>query len=206
MTIAARNDEITLALGAASVRMRPSLRAASHFVRGDGFADLPRRIAEFHLGTVRDLITTTATNRQAAAAFLDQIDRTPLQIVRNAITVPLVALVAGFIPAPDPDAKSDPTGKPMPWPRVYRELYRTATGWLNWTPEQAWNATPTEINEAFAGHTAKLKAIHGAPDEAEEKQPDPEQAARNIAEGLDPEFDRAGLAALKAKIAGQRHD
>jgi hypothetical protein len=90
----------------------------------------------------------------------------------------------------------------MPWPEVYRELYRTATGWLHWTPTEAWAATPTEINEAFAGHIAMLKAIHGSADDKPAKQTDPDQAARNVADGLDPEFDRAGLRALKAKIAG----
>jgi hypothetical protein len=206
MTLRPAYEEITLALGSRSVRMRPSLRAATHFVRLDGFADLPRRITEFHLGTIRDLIAVTATDRQEASAFLDQIGRTPLQAVADAVTVPMLALVAGFVPASDDDAKpgdQKAQPKPMPWPKVYRELFRKATGWLGWTPEAAWNATPTEINDAFAGLFAKLKAIHGTSDkDAEDKQPDPEQAARNIADGLDPEFDCAGLRALKAKIAG----
>ncbi len=34
--------------------------------------------------------------------------------------------------------------------------------------------------------------------------PDPEQAARNEAVGFDPEFDRAGLQALKAKYGKRR--
>jgi hypothetical protein len=39
-------------------------------------------------------------------------------------------------------------------------------------------------------------------DDKQPKEADRGQAARNEAEGLDPEFDRAGLRALKAKIAG----
>lgn len=170
MTLRPAYDEITLALGAHPVRLRPSLRAASHFVRLDGFTDLPRRIADFHLGTIRDLITVAATDRQEASAFLDQIDTTPLKIVADAVTAPMLALVAGFVPASDKeDAKPAKTGNPMPWPAVYKELYRKATGWLGWTPEQAWNATPTEINEAFAGHIEQLKAIHGSSDDNQPK-------------------------------------
>lgn len=207
MTFAARNDEITMMLGChAAVRCRASLRAATHFVRLDGFTDLPRRITEFHLITIRDLITITATDRQEASAFLDQIGRTPLQAVADAVTVPMLALVASFVPAPANDQKAKPGDRkdkpaPMPWPAVYRELYRKATGWLEWTPEAAWNATPTEINEALVGYIAKLEAIHGDPKKAD-REPDPEQAARNIAEGLDSDFDRDGLRALKAQIAG----
>jgi len=208
MTFAARNDEITMTLGhgAHAVRCRASLRAATHFVRLDGFADLPRRITEFNLGTIRDLITVTATDRQEAAAFLDQIGRTPLQAVADAVTVPLTALVVGFIPASDDDAKPDPKAKaaPMPWPKFYRELFRTATGHLGWTPEAAWNATPTEINEAAAGLYEKLRRIHGAPEKDADQKPDAYSAEqlRTVEEqGFDPAFDREGLRALKAKLA-----
>lgn len=200
MTFAARNDEITLALGSLPVRVRcrASLRAATQFMRNDGFADLPRRIADFHLATIRDLVTTTATDRQEAAAFLDRIDTTPLQTVRDTITAPILTLVAGFIPEPDADTKPDPTGRPMPWPKVYRELFRTATGWLNWPPETAWNATPTEINEAFAGHAAKLKAIHGS---AEDEKP-----AHDPREEVSEEEVRAGLAKLRMEAKrGRQH-
>lgn len=187
--------------------MISSLRAAFHFVRLDGFADLPRRITEFNLGTIRDLITVTATDRQEAAAFIDQIGHTPLQAVSDAVTVPMLALVAGFIPAADDDAKpgdQKTAPKPMPWPKVYRELFRTATGWLGWTPEAAWNATPTEINEAVAGLYDKLKAIHGAPDKDADQKPDAYSAdqLRKVEEqGFDPAFDRDGLRALKANLA-----
>ncbi len=200
MTSRPAYDEITLALGSGSVRLRPSLRAASFFVGNDGFADLPRRIMELHLGTIRDLITVTAIDRKEASAFLDQIGRTPLQTVADAVTLPLLVLVtSGFQPAPDDDdRKPVRTRKPMPWPKVYRELFRTATGLLGWTPDSAWSATPTEINEAFIGYVA----AHSPADKDPDREPDPEQAARNIVEGLDPEFDRAGLRALKAKITG----
>ncbi|RUY31692.1 hypothetical protein EN978_07240 [Mesorhizobium sp. M7A.F.Ca.US.001.04.1.1] len=208
MTLRPAYDEITLALGSGfAVRLRPSLRAATHFVRLDGFADLPRRITEFNLGTIRDLITVAATDRREASAFLDRIGRTPLQIVADAITVPMLALVAGFVPASDDDAKSTDQKaqvKPMPWPKVYRELFRTATGWLGWTPDVAWNATPTEINEAVAGLYDKLKAIHGAPEKDDDQKPDAyskEQLQQVEEQGFDPAFDRDGLRALKARLA-----
>lgn len=63
---------------------------------------------------------------------------------------------------------------------------------------------PTEIDRAYSGLIAKLKAIHGSSED--EKQPaktapDADLANRMKADGLDPEFDREGLRALKMKIA-----
>jgi hypothetical protein len=109
---------------------------------------------------------------------------------------------------PAPVAKADakavaPSGKPVAWADFYADQFAKATGWLGWTPEQAWNATPTEIDRAYSAHIAKLKAIHGSGEEEKQtdKAPDFDQIERNVAAGLDPEFDRAGLRALKAKIA-----
>lgn len=199
-------DEIILEHGSHAVILRPSLRAASTLERShDGFALLARRIDEFHTGTLREIIMTAATDRKDAAAFLRSLESKSLLTFQRIAQAPLFRLCAGFIPAADSNAKPSPNAKPMPWCEVYRELFRTATGWLHWTPEAAWNATPTEINEAFAGHVAMLKAMHGAEDyKPADRKPNTEQAARNIADGLDPEFDRAGLRALKARHQGRR--
>ncbi|MBB6357658.1 hypothetical protein ACFFTN_27585 [Aminobacter aganoensis] len=138
----------------------------------------------------------TATDRREATAFLDQIDSTPLKGAADAITAPLLALCAGFIPVSDNDTKPQSNIKPMPWPDFYRQLFRTATGALHWAPEVAWNATPTEINEAFAGHIAMLRTIHGSPDDADPKSDDPRQE-------IAPEKVKAGISKLRG-LAKQR--
>lgn len=206
MTFRLAYDEITLEHGGNTVRLRPSLRAASQLERlHDGFAGLFRRVAEFHVGTIRDIVLKAATDRREAMAFLRSIDDAPLHAYQQTAQAPVADLCLAFIPAGDPDQPPSPNAKPMPWPDVYRELFRTATGWLGWSPDHAWNATPSEINEAFAAHVVMLKAIHGGTDDkTQSKTIDPDQAARNIADGLDPEFDRAGLRALKANHARNR--
>ncbi len=42
---------------------------------------------------------------------------------------------------------------------------------MSWSPETAWNATPAEITEAYAGHIEMLKAIHGSAETANPKTP-----------------------------------
>lgn len=199
-------DGITLALGDHAVRLRPTLRAAD---RLPSPPDLWRAVLDLHTGTLADLITRTASDHREAEAFLAAMDATPLQTVRSAITAPLLALIAGFNPstaetkgqASQTDARASTSAKPMALAEVVSTLYRRATGWLGWTPDTAWNATPTEISEALAGWIAMQEALHGTADKPAEKRPDAYTTERlaGIEElGHDPAFDREGLRALKA--------
>lgn len=190
MTLRPAYDEIVLEHGSHAVILRPSLRAASTLERSIGFDRLFQRIAEFHTGTVREIILTAATNRRDAARFLRSLEGKSLLTFMQIAQIPAHRLCMGFFPAPDDGAKPARGFPAIPLRNVYRNLFRAATGKLGWSPEEAWNATATDINEAFIGTfgTTEQQAQH-----------DPEQAARNEAAGLDPEFDRAGLQALKAK-------
>src|SRR5690606_13166945 len=148
---------IVLALGGNTVRLRQSLRAASQLAAPP---ELFRHVVDFHLGTIREIILTAATDQQEATAFLAKIDSTPLQIFSSTIVAPLATFIAGFTPADTSTDKQTSSGAPMAWPDVVKALYRRATGWLHWTPETAWNATPTEITEAFAGWIEHHEALN----------------------------------------------
>jgi hypothetical protein len=165
----------------------------------DGFPGLLRKVEEFDTRTVRAMIIAGG-DRQAAERLIARSAALPLSGFREATQAPLYALVAAMLPQHDePQTEPSTTGKAMPWREVYRELFKLATGWLGWTPETAWSATPQEITDAFEAHVVKLKAIHGTADEEEATSPGntPEQRERNVELGLDPDFDRAGLHALK---------
>lgn len=90
--------------------------------------------------------------------------------------------------------------------RVYfQSLYDYATGWLGWTPAETWEASPVEIEVAFAAHVDRLiKMTPGASTEsrttaAASPAYTPERL-REIEElGHNPAFDREGLRALKAR-------
>ncbi|MGP4669360.1 hypothetical protein [Agrobacterium pusense] len=199
-------EEVRIALGDnIAVTLRPTLRAAVTLEARYGFPTLFRALEEGSFTVISDIIQTATDSRDDAAARLSVHPGESLSSFIGLARIPLAELVSMFMPAPDAQASNiRPSGKSIAWGEYYADLYEKATGWLGWTPEQAWNATPTEIDRAYTGHIAKLKAIHGSgeDDKPTGKAPDPEQAARNVADGLDPEFDRAGLRALKAKIAG----
>lgn len=131
------------------VVLRPSLRAAAILEARHGFPALVRALADLNLTIISDTILT-ASSPQDGAAFLSAHAGRPLSPFFDAVRQPLTDLISMFTPAPvqQLDPRAD---KPMPWPEFCRGLYRAATGQLGWTPEAAWNATPTEINEAIIG-------------------------------------------------------
>lgn len=188
-------EQVGISHGDDAVTLRPSLRAATILEDQFGIPALHKAVAEFNLTTISEIILACATSRQNAAAFLSSLRGRPLLPFILSVSAPLADLVSMLTPAPQTHSPS--TAKPMTWPQLFTVLYDHATGWLGWTPEQAWNATPTEIDRAYRAHLEKLKAIHGGG--TDDKEPDPEQAERNVAAGLDPEFDRAGLHALKGR-------
>lgn len=199
-------DGITLALGGNTVRLRPSLRAASRLAASPDDMRIP--VLNLHLGTIREIITMSATDEREATAFLDRIDATPLQIVADTIIAPLFVFLASFAPAEDRPGTADkaPSGEPMAWPDVVKMLHRRATGWLRWTPEVAWQATPSEINDALAGWAEYIEATTPKQD-GKPKPPDayaPEKLEQIEEQGFDPAFDREGLRRLKMKLASER--
>ncbi|MGV1918032.1 hypothetical protein [Rhizobium sp. 22-785-1] len=201
-------EEVRIAHGGSTVTLRPTLRAAVTLEARYGFPIMFRALEEGSFTVISEIILAASSSASDAAAFLAGIPGKPLSSFISAMRMPLAELVSMLMPAPaarvDKSALAPPSGKSIAWSEFYAHQFEQATGWLGWTPEQAWNATPTEIDRAYSAHIAKLKAIHssGEEDKPTDRAPDPKQAAHNVAAGLDPEFDRAGLRALKAKIAG----
>lgn len=184
-------EEVMIAHGGSTVALRPTLRAAATLEARYGFPALFSALDECDLTIVSEVILTCSITRQDAAAFLAETGR-PLSPFFASVQAPLYQLVSMLTPAPAPNAKpaSNP-GKPLSWADYFAALYEHATGWLGWTAEQAWNATPTDIDRAYAAHIAKLKAIHGSNDK-EEKQ--------SVAPDPDASFDRSALESLRGSI------
>ena len=199
----AAETEFTLSHGGNTVHLRASLRAALRLERlHDGFGALITKLDQFDTATIRAMIITAATDYSAAERFLTSISTEPLRTYRHAVTGPLSSLLTAFLPAPSPDTTGTSTTpeKAVPWSEAYAQLYQIGTGWLGWTPAETWAATPIEITQALEGRVAHLIAMNGGASNAEATGTSAAQRAENEAAGLDPDFDRAGLQALKAKL------
>ncbi len=182
-------EQVTIAHGGNTVTLRPSLRAAITLEARYGFPTLIQALDDLNLTIISEIILAACSRREDAASFLLPIVGRPLFPFLIAVRQPLTELVSMLTPAPDLKAKAS-FGKSVTWAEAYAALYGYATGWLGWSPEAAWNATPTEIDRAYASHLDMLKAIHGS---SENEQPahDPRQTV------TDNET-RDGLAKLKA--------
>ena len=204
-------SDITLTYGDHTVWLRPSLRAATVLERmHGGFVPLLQKIQQGHTGTLREIVLNSATDRAAGQRLLHALKGAKLKDVQETLTIPAFAILTALM-TPDlatgqAEATKAPTGKPVQWADLYTDTYKIATGWLGWTPDTAWSATLPEIHRAFEGHIDQLKAIHGAADEAAAEAPgiSAEQRQANIDVGLDPDFDREGLRALKARHSKAR--
>lgn len=197
-------DGIYVELAGEAFELRPSLRASMNLVRRHGLPGLLAAVQGFNLTIIMDMLREAAISPKL---LLADIAAFGLGTVRNRLTGPLaefVLAVAGI--DPDDTTPHVPTpGKPMTPDQYHTRLFGIATGWLGWAPEEAWNATPAEIIAAKMGRTDLiadvLRAIFGGTDT---DQPDtqyrPEQVAEIVAAGSDPEFDREGLAKLKASL------
>jgi hypothetical protein len=68
----------------------------------------------------------------------------------------------------------------MSFTEYHAKLFRLATGWLGWTPEAAYDATPTEITEAYKGRLELLSAVFGSGDQGEDVEAGDEDARRQL--------------------------
>ncbi|MFG6081399.1 hypothetical protein ACEUZ9_002019 [Paracoccus litorisediminis] len=197
--------ETTLRYGSHAVTLRASLRAAVALDQlPGGIPGAWDNLMRQSYSGIRQVILATATDRAAAFCLVSSLSCKPLASFVGEAQAACLDLLAALLKAGDDDAaeassQGGASGKPMPLREYFTTLYQYATGWLGWPPSEVWNASPAEIEAAFLAHTDRLvkmtpgaiSKVSGGSDQA--------QRQANIDAGLDPDFDRAGLQALKAR-------
>lgn len=173
------SDEITIKIGALPIRLRASLRAAMRLERRQGgFGAIMQRLGDGSLSTAADIIAECSVEHHDVETVLDVLEHVTLGKVLPLITPSLVDLVFALAGLdPDAPASTDAeTADAISYAAHHVRLYRIATGWLGWSPAEAWDASPAEILEAYRGRVDLLKAIFGGGDE-------PEKAKSNLSFG-----------------------
>lgn len=118
-------------------------------------------------------------------------------------------MIAALLDAGDEGAEEAPRqggkqGSAIPLRAYFQTLFGYATGWLGWTPAEAWAASPAEIAAAFTAHVDRLVTMTPGASRDDKCQPSSTntytaERLREIEEqGFDPAFDRQGMDRLKA--------
>ncbi|AUQ62855.1 hypothetical protein [Phaeobacter inhibens] len=168
----------------------------------NGFPALLAKISQLDTTTLRNVISYAATDQDAAQAVLRSMAGSSLQGIQQACLGPVYALVMALTLTGSDDEPASESTKPVAWADLYADLFKSATGRLGWAPQDAWNATLPEILLALEGHADWMNVLHGSAEE-DQDGPSDEQRQQNEAQGLDPEFDRSGLMALR-ELSGMR--
>lgn len=167
MTMQLATDTITIEARGHTIALRPSLRAATRLARRHGsFAPLLRGILDGHVGIITDLIREGGS--VGDDRLLDTLETDGLAVMLDLLTNPLMQFVLALAGYDDSNVEepTDQAAEPIAFDDYHKRLFGIATGWLGWTPEVAWNATPAEIVAAHQGRVEMLKAIYGSGDQA----------------------------------------
>jgi hypothetical protein len=156
-------DDTILNVGHEVIRLRGSLRAAFRLERQfRGFDKIVAAISDGNVSVMAAVIRECSDEKTDLADLLDSGGALSIRIVHEDIAGPLIAHV-GILMGFDADAAEDQKqrGDPITFEEYHTRLFGLATGWLGWTPDEAWNATPAEITEAYRGRVEMLGAMFG---------------------------------------------
>ncbi len=194
--------ETTLRHGNQAVTLRASLRAAV------ALDNLPGGIPgawdsvmrQTYTG-IRAVLLATATDRAAAGFLLTAAAQEPLAPFLSQAQAACHELLANLLPEPEEAPATSTTAKPITLREYLTELFKFGTTILEWSPSEVWQASPAEIEAILRARLERLEAMEAASnaDRQPKHQMSQDQRQANIEAGLDPDFDRHGLRALKAR-------
>lgn len=193
--------ENTLRHGDYAVTLRASLRAAV------ALENLPGGIPgawdslmrQTYTG-IRAVILATATDRAEAFFLLSSLSSKPLASFLGHAQAACLELLVNLLPEPDEPAPASTSAKPMALRDYLAELFKFGTAILEWPPSEVWHASPAEIDAILRARLDRLEAMEAAANgEPHKPAMSAKQRQANAEAGLDPEFNRHALRALKAR-------
>ncbi|SHH03926.1 hypothetical protein SAMN02745157_0209 [Kaistia soli DSM 19436] len=206
-------DDIVISIGpGVPIRLRASLRAAIRLER-IGFSRLASAIVEGNVTLIKAIIVEGAEDDPSD--LLDELDFGPLGKTLRSLQEPLLRFLL-ILSGVDPDESQRPpqatpaiTAKPFSLAKHYRRLYGACIVTFHWTPDQVLDATLAELDVALNAHIHALTVAEALskelpppahPDDQDLQQLYHLEPTVDPVTGMDVEFDRAGLHALKAKL------
>lgn len=172
-------DDIVIALPPSAITLVPTLRAAYRLERRYGFEKLLRLVADGNLAALTDVIREGA-GESVVTRYLADLDVLPLHIGVDGLIGPAIEFIVALTGGDETQPGRPSAGKRIPLREHYTNLFRIGTGWLGWSVDDTWSATPAEIIEAFRGHQERLVAIHGGKKDDAPPDETPEQLRASL--------------------------
>lgn len=168
-------DETKITVGSKTFTLRPSLRAAVRLHEDyNGLQNLYAAIGSGGVSAALDLISAACSDPRLVVLLAYEVDKHALETSIWSIREQLQAFVLKLSGHDGADGEPASTGKPIAYDEYFTMLYRIATGWLGWNPNDAWDATPAEIIEAKKGRIELLREIFGGEDKHESESLTPD--------------------------------
>ncbi|WP_175577720.1 phage tail assembly chaperone [Mongoliimonas terrestris] len=143
------------------------MRAATILCRrhGGDFRAIVAGVLAGNVTIIADVIRTTVTKPTTIPDVCLSLPKRAIELC-TAPVLEVVLAMAGIDPAAKDTtpAEKHTKAEAVSYENHFRRLYQIGTGWLGWTPETTWSATPAELEEAFLGKAEMLRAIHGGED------------------------------------------
>lgn len=188
------DSETILTFDGQRLILRPSLRAAMRLEsRFGGFDKILKALSEQNIGVMSALVEECSEWPCSLADFLTIDQSRPMAFKVGALVAPLMQLTLQLAGVDEEDLVRDHDagdGDRTSYAEHHERLFKIATGYLGWSPEVTWNATPAEIKAAYEGRLELLKSIFGT---GEDKPASTSTAA--------PMSDASLLSFLKARAA-----
>ncbi|MDF1600170.1 hypothetical protein PZ895_10315 [Mesorhizobium sp. YIM 152430] len=147
------------------------------------------------MAVVADLIEHGSNDAAALAALVRDIEKNGV-LKLDRLKPALMQYIAALIGADADETPETSPSKAMTFAEFFESCFEIGTGWLGWTPEATWNATPGEIIAAQRGLIAKLKAIHGSTEDEPTYDPREDVSESEVL---------SGIAKLKANARRGKH-
>lgn len=176
--MALAQDIITIEIGGATVRLRPSLRAALRLVRQfGGYAELLTALGEGSVTAATAILTEAGDHAAPESLILAPSpealrDRLERLLPQFALLVMMLADVAPPVTEYEDDEPA-PAGDDITVEQALIKIFGLATGVLGWTPATAWASTSGEVWAAMEAHLDMIRAANGvAPRKRKRTGPD----------------------------------
>jgi hypothetical protein len=159
-------------IGKSMIELRPSLRAAYLLeTEHGGLHKIAKGVASGHLGMIGAVLRAASDRPQDAVyvEWLGEGSRGGLKLMLEKIVPVLMDLLASYFDADAaPAKKAKRKAKPDDTLKHFERLFEIGAGWMNWSAEDTWQATPAEIMSAQKGRADMLRAIFGSKKETGE--------------------------------------